>query len=379
VFVGHFADSLTAELVEKVTDAGPAAWTRPAGALSLAGMSSRRASPDDRPWHHTGRGFRNPPGSPHRTARQGDYWRFVWRRILTAQRRPAIPEGHCLDRDDACALLAAHDAGDSLTWLGHAAFLLRLAGVNILFDPYLGDYASPVRGLGPKRFVNPGLRADDLPPIDLIVVSHNHYDHLCAETIAALRPRLRGAAVVPLGLGDFLARRGYDRVHELDWRQTLVHGPVKITALPAIHWSKRTPFDRNRSLWASFAVEGAGRRVWFAGDTGYGPVFEEIGRTHGPFDLAMLPIGAYEPRSIMETHHTTPEEAVRIARDIGARHLVAMHWGTIILTDEHPFEPPRRFAEAASAAGFAAECAWLMKIGETRALPAAAGWPLNAP
>ena len=165
------------------------------------------------------------------------------------------------------------------------------------------------------------------------------------------------------------------RSAELDWHESLDLEGLKVTALPAVHWSKRTPFDRNRSLWASFALTSERQRVWFAGDTGYGPVFAELGRTYGPFDLALLPIGAYAPREIMAAHHATPEEAIRIGREMRAETLVAMHWGTVVLTDEHPFEPPERFRRAAEAAGLAPDRAWLMQIGETR--PLTSRWPAN--
>ncbi len=327
----------------------------------------------DRPWHHTDKGFRNPPGSPHRRADRRAYWSFIWRRVVARQALPRIPEGHVLSPAAIRAGLAAAGDRDSVTWLGHAAFLLRLDGRNILLDPYLGTYAAPVNG-GPRRFVPPALQVPDFPRIDVVVVSHNHYDHLCDPTVRALARRGGGAVVVPLGLGGFFRARGFADVRELDWEHSTAVAGLQVTALPAIHWSKRTLFDRNRSLWASFAIGGSRHKVWFAGDTAAGPVFEEMGRRHGPFDAALVPIGAYEPRSIMAAHHANPEEAVAIGRAMRAERLIAMHWGTVVLTDEDPFEPPGRFLAAAAAAGFAPEQANVPAIGETLLL---GGWPSN--
>jgi len=327
------------------------------------------------PAHHTKRGFRNPPGSPVHAHKSAEYWRFIWRRLLLARAAAAVPEGHMLAHAETVAGLAEHAELDSLTWLGHASFLIRTGGKTILVDPYLGEFASPVRGMGPKRFAPAALASGQLPPIDLLIVSHNHYDHLCAATIRNLPGKERMTVAVPLGLGRFFRRRGYINVHELDWYDDLQLDGLQVTALPAVHWSKRTPFDRNRTLWASFAIKSRAHRLWFAGDTGYGPVFGDMGRDYGPFDLAMVPIGAYAPRSIMGRHHATPEEAVKIGRDMRADRLVAMHWGTVVLTDEHPFEPPGRFRAAADQAGLRPDQAWLMRIGETRALPP--GWPAN--
>ncbi len=336
------------------------------------------AAPDAGP---TGAGriagrFRNLPGAPRPPATAAQYWGFLWRRARQAGRPVAVPQGHCLDRQAVIAGLARLADADRLTWLGHAAFLLRLAGQNILLDPYLGEFAAPLPGLGPRRYVPPALRPADLPPIDVLIVSHNHYDHLCRATIDALPGKERIEVIVPLGLGDFFRRRGYARVNELDWHQSVGLGSLTVTALPACHWSRRTPFDRNRSLWASFAIEGGGRRLWFAGDTGLAPFFAELGRTYGPFDLALVPIGAYEPRPMMAGYHVSPEEAVALGLAMGARRLVAMHWGTVRLSDEDPFEPPGRFLAAALDQGLAPDAAWVMGIGETRALPAP--WPANA-
>lgn len=328
-----------------------------------------------RPAHHTPSGhFRNPPGSHHSRVTRAEYFRFVWRMLRESRILHPLPDGHVLPEQQALAGWQAAAGGAALMWLGHAAFLLRLGGRTLLLDPYLGAEAGPVRGLSPRRYAPPGLSVGALPALDAMVVSHNHYDHLCAKTMAQMPGRRELPVVVPLKLGDWFRRRGFGRIFELDWHDRVEIGGVTVTALPAIHWSKRTPFDANRSLWAGFAFEAKGLRVFFAGDTGYGPVFAEIGERYGPFDYALVPIGAYEPRSIMLGHHTDPEEAVRLGRDLKARRLVAMHWGTVMLTHEPPFEPPGRFHAAAAGAGYAPDDAWVMRIGETRALEP---WPRN--
>lgn len=309
--------------------------------------------------------FRNLPGSLPQIAGFAEFAPFFFRRARD-RRPPVVPPGHVVPPDEARAQLRA--AGpESLTWLGHASFLLRTAGRTILTDPFLSDRASPLAALGPKRYVRPGLPIAALPRIDAIVISHDHYDHLDARTIEGFSSREEITVVVPKGLGTFFLRRGYRDVRELGWwEETRIGDDLVLAALPANHFSGRTPFERNKALWASWAIASRTLKIFFAGDTGRGPVFEEIGRRIGPFDLGLVPIGAYEPASIMRPIHCNPEEAVALGRDVRASTLVAMHWGTIVLTDEPPFEPPGRFRAAANRAGFPDSRAWVMRIGETR-------------
>ncbi len=333
-------------------------------ALAACAGSAPRAA--DLPYHHLpGGGFRNPPGSPPRLATFADMSAFFFRRMAAPD--PVAPAGHALPREDALAGLAAAAGRDSITWLGHSTFLIRLGGKTILTDPYLGRVAGPL-GLGPERYVAPGIPLEDLPPVDIVVVSHNHYDHLDASTVTDLPGKERIEVVVPLELGDFFRDRGYSRVHEKDWYESIRFGPLEVEMLPAVHFSSRTPFDRNRTLWAGYALRAGERRLFHSGDTGYGPVFREIGRRAGPFDVAMVAIGAYAPRRIMRSAHVTPEEAVRLVDDIGAATAIGMHWGTVVLTDEPAFEPPERFRAAARAAGWPDSRALTFRIGETRTL-----------
>lgn len=316
-----------------------------------------------KPGHHTlDGGFRNPPGSPPREAGYGDFIPFFF--TMLGHAHPPVPPEHVLSPEAVAQGLKALAGRDHATWLGHASFLLRFGGANLLTDPFLGDRAGPL-GFGPKRYVPPALTTEQLPPLDLIIVSHNHYDHLDAGTVERLPNKERITAIVPLKLGDFFRSRGYTNVVELDWYDSVERNGVKITAVPAVHFSRRGLFDMNKTLWAGYVLEAGGKKVYFSGDTAYGPVFKEIGQKLGPIDLALVAIGAYEPQKIMKPSHVTPEEAVALGRDIGAKRLVGMHWGTIILTLEPPFEPPGRFRAAGQNAGYDAAALEVLKIGET--------------
>jgi N-acyl-phosphatidylethanolamine-hydrolysing phospholipase D len=337
----------------------------PLAATACATESAKPAA--QRPWHHTVAGFRNPPGSAPRGGDFGDWSSFFLRRFGRRE-PPVVPDGHVLPPHEVAAGLHRHRGADRLTWLGHASFLIRLDGRTILTDPFLSEHASPLPPFGPERFAPPALAPGQLPPVDILLLSHNHYDHLDLPTIEALPARDRIHVVVPLRLGHYFTRRGFTSVHEVDWHDRVIVAGIEVTGLPAIHFSKRTLFDRNETLWAGYAVQSSRMRLHFAGDTGYGPIFPELGRNGRPFDLTLLPIGAYEPRLLMRAVHVNPEEAVQIARDLNARRVVAMHWGTIQLTEEPPFEPSERFRAAARTAGYGDDQTWIMGIGETRAL-----------
>ena len=324
-------------------------------------MPNTPAEPVPRPAHHRpGGGFRNPPGSPPRRATLRDMLKFLlW--DMRRAKLPPIPPGLATAHPPDLAALAE----SQIAWLGHACFALRVGGKLVLTDPYLGETAGPF-GMGPKRFLPAALQAADLPQLDLIVISHNHYDHIDAAALKAYRWRKETPVICPLGVGKLLRRLGYAEVIELDWWQDWQLGDLTVTALPAVHFSGRGLFDRNSSLWASMALASPTRKVWFGGDTGYGEAFREIGQRTGPFDLALVGIGAYEPRIVMEASHATPEEAITIARDIGARAAVGMHWGSIMLTLEDPFEAPDRFRRAALEQQYGEGNAWIMQVGAVR-------------
>lgn len=255
----------------------------------------------------------------------------------------------------------------TVTWVGHATLLVQMEHVTFLTDPTWSNRPSPLPLIGPGRFVEPGLRLDDLPPIDFVVISHNHYDHLDLPTLRSLSKRNPETVFyVPLGNGELLRRQGIDYVEELDWGQTALYKGATIHCLPSQHWSKRSLTDDREALWSSWAVTGTDRRFYFAGDTGYFSGFEAIGLRLGPFDLVAVPIGAYEPRAMMRESHMNPEEALRAATDLRAVRAVAMHYGTFDLSDEPLSEPPLRFKEAAKGSSLADGAAWTLSIGETR-------------
>jgi N-acyl-phosphatidylethanolamine-hydrolysing phospholipase D len=255
----------------------------------------------------------------------------------------------------------------TVTWIGHATLLVQMERVTFLTDPTWSNRPSPLPLIGPARFVEPGLRLDDLPPVDFVVISHNHYDHLDLPTLRLLSARNSETVFyVPLGNGELLRSQGVDNVKELDWGQTAAFKGVTIHCLSSQHWSKRSLTDDRKALWSSWAVTGADRRFYFAGDTGYFSGFEKIGERLGPFDLVAVPIGAYEPSAMMRESHMNPEEALRAATDLRAVRAVAMHYGTFDLSDEPLSEPPLRFKEAAKGSSLADGAAWTLNIGETR-------------
>ena len=262
----------------------------------------------------------------------------------------------------------------SATWVGHSTVLLQLGGMNILTDPIWSMRASPVAFAGPRRLVPPAVSMDALPPIDVILLSHNHYDHLDDRTVRLLIARNPDAMwATPLNLARFVRARGAQRVTELDWWDRTTVGPLTLTCTPAQHFSARGLRDRNRTLWCSWSVSTSDHAVYFGGDTAYHTDFAEIGARCGPFDVTLLPIGAYEPRWFMRSVHMNAEEAVRAHLDLmspwaGAAcpPLLPIHWGTFRLTDEPLDEPPVRARAAWSAAGLPPDCLWLLRHGETR-------------
>lgn len=338
----------------------------------------RSSSRPQRPWHHLANGtFRNPKGSPSRSAaRLKHVAPYFFDMFKMGRQKVEIPKDHVMPRADALQELQHHLSGthEFTTWLGHAAFLIRMGGLTILTDPYLTSYAGPA-GLGPKRYVKAGIAISALPPIDVLVVSHNHYDHLDERALAKLPGKDRMIVIVPLKLGEFFHARGFTNVVELDWYDTHRIGETSFTALPVVHWSRRTGLDTNKTLWAGFAIRSPEHHLFFGGDSGYGPVFKETGSEYGPFDTALLGIGAYAPVEMMHASHATPEQAVQMGLDLKARRIVGMHWGTVLLTLEPPFEPPQRFMAAGIAKGYDPQNLWVMRIGETR--PLGGRWPDN--
>ncbi|MGW1886834.1 MBL fold metallo-hydrolase [Streptomyces sp. NPDC001970] len=268
-------------------------------------------------------------------------------------------------------LPAAEPGTVAVTWAGHASWVVAIGGLTVLTDPV---WSRRILGT-PARLTPVGIRWEDLPRVDAVVISHNHYDHLDAPTVARL-PR-RTPLFVPAGLGRWFRRRRFTRVTELDWWEAAElpapgGGAVRFDFVPAHHWSKRTLTDTCRSLWGGWILtDQQGRRVYFAGDTGYGHWFKEIGRRHRDIDLALLPIGAYAPRWWLSTVHTDPEEAVQAFQDLGAHNMAPMHWATFVLSAEPVLEPLARLLAAWEHTGLAREQLWDLPVGGSRLLSVA--------
>jgi N-acyl-phosphatidylethanolamine-hydrolysing phospholipase D len=269
----------------------------------------------------------------------------------------------------------------AVTWIGHATVLAQLGGLNMLTDPIFSERASPVSFAGPKRHQPPGLALNELPRIDLVVASHNHYDHLDEASIRQLNAQAGGPPlfVVPLGLQGWLRSKGVAHARELDWWDSHTidspQGSVELMLLPSRHWSSRGLDDRMQSLWGGFAVMAPDCHLFYAGDTGYSRDFTDIRERLAPrqaghgFDIALLPIGAYEPRWFMADQHVNVHEAVKIHQDLGAKRSLGVHWGTFELTDESLDEPPRQLTLERSAAGLTEADFFVLAIGETRCIP----------
>lgn len=270
-----------------------------------------------------------------------------------------------------------------VTWLGHSCFLVQANGVNLLTDPVFSERASPVSFAGPRRYNPPAIDIESLPPIHIVVISHNHYDHLDVESVRRIDAHAQPLWLLPLKNGALIRDEGVapERVIELDWWEThraqlgFQSAGVSATATPAQHWSARGLFDRNEMLWSSWVVDLGGLRVYFGGDTGYQEsLFEEIGARLGPFQLGLIPIGAYAPRDFMKSAHVSPEESVRIHNAVRAERSLGAHWGTFPLTAEPVLDPPKRLREALGAVGISAQHFIAPTLGYIYPLDASKEW-----
>jgi N-acyl-phosphatidylethanolamine-hydrolysing phospholipase D len=327
--------------------------------------------------HHTPTGFKNNytdavPGSTR------DLLRWQWN-----ARRKGLPPPPQIPTPVVVADLAAIHANTgatmqpAITWVGHATMLVQASGLNVLTDPVFSQRASPVQWSGPQRAQPPGVALADLPPIDVVVISHNHYDHLDKNAVLALDSIAQGATlfIVPLRLKAWFTRHGIHNVVELDWWQQHTVRGVEFHLTPVQHWTARALGDRFQTLWGGWAVFGTDFHWYFSGDTGYSQDFKDTRehfKTRSPdgFDIALIAVGAYEPRWFMQNQHINPAEAVQIHRDLHAKRSVGVHWGTFNLTDEPLDQPPVDLAAARIAQGLSEEDFFLLKIGETRRLPA---------
>ncbi len=235
----------------------------------------------------------------------------------------------------------------TFTWLGHSSCLVQMGGQTFLTDPHLTERASPVSFIGPKRLFPSPISLKNLPRIDVVIISHSHYDHLDLPTLKSLSNQTGGSPLflVPLKLKTWMQNQGIPRTEELDWWQSFVHEGQNYTLVPAHHWSSRVIWDRNKTLWGGWVVQSQNFKFYYTGDTGYSDIFPQIASL-GPFDLSAIAIGSYEPRWFMKIHHVNPEEAVRIHEEIGSKLSVGVHWGTFKLSSEDLNQPPRDLKEA---------------------------------
>ncbi len=308
-------------------------------------------SPSD---HFDGRRFFNPTG-----ANGQPFWRVPQLLLAPQTRWPAevLVEPRVPPRPEPDETV--------VTFIGHSSFLIQIGATAVLIDPVYSKRASPFSFAGPRRVRAPGVRFDDLPPISLVLLSHNHYDHCDLTTLQLVDRRFRSQFVTPLGNGRLLRSAGIGRVEELDWWETTRAAALPTTITPAQHFSARHMFDRNRALWGGFLIQADGHRIFHVGDSGYAPHFSEVARRLGPIDLALIPIGAYEPRWFMRDIHMNPAEAVRAHLDLEARQSIAMHFGTFQLTPEGIDQPVRDLAEAMMDQGIAAEQFRAIEVGES--------------
>lgn len=303
--------------------------------------------------HFDGERFFNPYRTPARGRRDLLRWRLERRK--TRAKWPAWAPSPYADRPPA----RVEGRTARIAYVGHASFLIQTAGLNILLDPVWSTRASPFRFIGPKRVNDPGIAFADLPPIDVVLVSHGHYDHLDAATLSRLAVAHRPRVITPLG-NDAIMRKHDSAIaaEAYDWGDRIELGAgVWATLVATQHWSARNLSDRNMSLWASFVIETPGGGIYFVADSGYGDgrCFRAAGERHGPLRLAILPIGAYEPRWFMRDYHMNPAEAVQALRDCGAEFALGHHFGTFQLTDEAIGAPVADLAVALQSAGIAAE------------------------
>ena len=308
-----------------------------------------------------------------------NFFRWQWTRFTEGLPKPAKTPTPQTAVD--VARLQRPEGDAQVTWIGHSSLLYQIEGKNFLFDPVYAEYASPIPPLGPKRAQAPGIPFESLPHIDAVFISHNHYDHLDLDTVRRLAQQVGGPPIfyVPLGVDVWFSdnvpgsRTSGDgrNVIAMDWDETQSFAgknqEMSIRFLAVQHWSARSLFDRNKTLWGSWVIEHPKFRFWFAGDLAYSPDVDDISREHGGFDLAAIPIGVYEPRWFMKRAHIDPHEAIQVFKTVSAKKALGIHWGTFDgLSDESLDEPPAAFKHAREHAGISANDFMLFRIGETR-------------
>ncbi len=323
---------------------------------------------ENKPYHHNLDGtFRNPEGSP---VRSSDI-KFSYSTFSKEKKKLDLtyPSEHVVPQEKVLSDLNNLKDNNYIAWIGHATFLIKLGDTTIITDPLFSKNAGPLV-FGPKRYIDPAIPLNKIPKINLFLLTHNHYDHLDYKTIKKF-PHKEAKVIVPLKLSKYFTNNKFNDVEEIDWYQeTQINNDIKITLLPAVHWSKRTLIDTNKTLWGSFLIEYKGKKIFFACDTGYGNIYKELGNKYGPIDITFINIGAYNFRPMFEksVYHTNPEEALNIGKDLNSKKLIGMHWGTVVLSLEPIMEPPVRFKNSAEKYGYQKKDAMIFKIGEVKKL-----------
>ena len=276
-----------------------------------------------------------------------------------------VPKEHALDKKIVLSDLEKYKNEDYIGWIGHATYLIKLGDTTIITDPVFSKNAGPLV-FGPNRFTEPALKLNEIPKTNLFLLTHNHYDHQDMATIRNF-PYKDSKVLLPLKLGKYFTKHKFKDVNEMDWyKEIQISDNLKVTFLPAVHWSKRSLTDNNKTLWGSFLIEYKDKKIFFACDTGYGDIYKELGKKYGPIDLTMINIGAYnfKPMFDKSIYHTTPEEALNVAQDLKSKKVIGMHWGTFVLSLEPIMEPPIRFKDNAEKYGFKKKNVINFKIGQ---------------
>ena len=325
---------------------------------------------EKKPFHHLPDGtFRNPEGSPQRDSSFN--WSF---KVFNEEKKKLIiniPDDHVVDKKNVLEDIKKYENEDYVTWIGHATFIIKLGNTTIITDPVFEKNMGPLI-FGPKRFVDPAINLDEIPEINLFLLTHNHYDHLSTRTIQRF-PYKNAKVLTPLKLGKYFKKNGFSDVEEMDWYNEIKFNDLKITLVPAVHWSKRSLWDTNKTLWGSFIIEYKNKKIFFACDTGYGNIYKKLGEKYGPIDLTFINIGAYNfyPMAAQKDksiYHTNPEEALNIGQDLKSKKVIGMHWGTVVLSLEPIFEPSKRFKDSSNKYGYHPDDAIIFKIGQTEIL-----------
>jgi len=322
-------------------------------------------------FHHLPNGtFRNPEGSPVRDLNVK--WSY---KIFNKEKKKldmTLSSDHVVKKDKVLSDLKKFQHDDYIAWIGHATFLIKLGNSTIITDPIFSKNAGPLF-FGPKRFTEAALKLNELPKTEIFLLTHNHYDHQDMFTIKKF-PYKDTRVLLPLKLGKYFTKNGYKNVNEMDWYDEIkINQNLKITFLPAVHWSKRSLTDTNKTLWGSFLIEYKEKKILFNCDTGVGNIYKDLGEKYGPIDLTFINIGAYNFFPIMpykdkSVYHTNPEEALKVAQNLKSKKVIGMHWGTFILSLEPIMEPPIRFKKNAEKYGFKKEDAIIYRIGEFKSL-----------